>query len=172
LAKITRRQHWLVASSVAFILTAAMMMPTTTDARGGGGSFGGHGGGAHFGLSGTVRTTGPSVAGPATVRRTFASSPRHFVSSRMSFSHRKASFGHAHRVGSHFFTLGADGVWGDSFVYAPTVLVAQQPLLIQQQRPIHRRAAAVITPNTAQAGIVVVRGDTKSYVTFPNPKDG
>jgi hypothetical protein len=183
LAKITRTQRRLVASSIAFILTAAMMMPTTTDARGGGGgsfgghggggSFGGHGGGKHFGLPGTVRTIGPSVAGPATVRRSsFATSARAASPPHMSFSHRNASFSHARRIGSHVFTLGADGIWVDNFVYTPTILVAQQPVLVQQQLPVHSRAAAVKTPSAEQAGIIVVRGDTKSYVTFPSPKRG
>jgi hypothetical protein len=170
MAKITGTR--LVVSSVALMLIATMMMPTTTDARGGGGGgFGGHGGGFHFGLPGTVRTTGPSVAGPATVRRSFASSPRSVASSSRSFSHRNGSFRRASRIGSHFFTLGADGVWVDNFVYAPTVLVAQQPMLLQQQS-LRRRAPAVKAPGATRAGIVLVRGDSKSYVTFPNSRRG
>jgi hypothetical protein len=176
MATITRTRQRLVASSIALLLMAAMMMPTTTDARGGGGgSFGGHGGGhgggAHFGLPGTVRTVGPSIPGPATVRRSFASSPRHAASLHRSFSHRHGSFSRSSRIGSHFFTLGADGIWVDNFVYTPAILVAQQPVLTQQQ-PAQRSSPLVKTPSAARAGIILVRGDTKSYVTFPSPKRG
>jgi hypothetical protein len=170
MATITRTQQRLVASSIALLLMAAMMMPTTTDARGGG-SFGGDDGGALFGLPGTVHTTGPSIPGPATVRRSFASSSRHTVSTHKSFSHRNGSFNRPRRIGSHFFTLGADGIWVDTFVYTPTIRVAQQPVLIQPQRA-HRSAPVVKTPSAAQAGIILVRGDTKSYVTFPSAKRG
>ncbi|HEX3973352.1 MAG TPA: hypothetical protein VHX19_18620 [Stellaceae bacterium] len=167
MAKITRTR--LVVSSVALMLMA-MMMPTATDAHGGGG-FGGRGGGVHVGHPGTVRSTGPSIPGPATVRRSFASSPHSVASSSLSFSHRRGSFSHTSRSGSHFFTLGADGVWVDNFVYAPTLLVAQQPMVLQQSA-MHRRAPAVKTPSAARAGIILVRGDSKSYVTFPSSRRG
>lgn len=151
------------------------MAPATTDARGGGGSFGGHGGTisgghAHFGGAGTVQNMGPPIPGPATVRR-FPFSSRHAVSSHMSFSHHVTAFRHAHTIGSHFATLGYDGIWLDNYVFAPTVVVAQQPALVMQQ-PARRRAPVVITPSAAQQGIIVVRGDSKSYVTFPSSKRG
>jgi hypothetical protein len=161
MAKITRTR--LIVSSVALLLMATtMMIPVTTDARGTGG-FGGHGGGFHFG-----RTTHPNP-GPITVRRSFASSPRH-VASSMSFAHRNESVRHSRRIGSHFFTLGADGIWVDNFVYAPTTPVTQQPMPLQQS--VMHRAPAVKTPSAARAGIILVRGDSKSYVTFPFPRRG
>jgi hypothetical protein len=146
------------------MLAAAVMMPTTTDARGGGGgSFGGHGG-AHFGLPGTVRTTGPSIACPATVRRSFGSSSRHVASSNNSFSHRNGSFNRSRRIESHFVTLGADGIWANNFVYTPTMLV-MQPSPIMPRQTLRRHASVIRTPGPAHAGILVVRGDSKSYVT-------
>lgn len=170
----TQRRR-LVASSIAIILAVAAMTPVTTDARGGGGgSFGGHGGTvsgghAHFGGAGAFQNTGPAIPGPATVRR-FPFSSRHAVSSHMSFS-RHVALHHTHAIGSHFATLGYDGIWLDNYVYAPTVVVAQQPALVVQQ-PARSRAPKVITPSAAQQGIIVVRGDSKSYVTFPSSKRG
>ena len=150
------------------------MVPATTDARGGGGGFGGHGGTisgghAHFGGAGTVQTTGPAIPGPATVR-VFPFSSRHVASSHMSFSHRIALH-HTRTIGSHFATLGYDGIWLDNYVYAPTVVVAQQPAFVLQQ-PARNRAPVVRTLSAAREGIIVVRGDSKSYVTFPNAKGG
>jgi hypothetical protein len=167
MAAIARTQRRLVASSIALLLMAAVMIPATTDARGGGGGFGGHGGGhgggAHVWLPGTVRIIGPS-SGPATVWRSVASSQR-------VFSRRNASFHRSSRIGSHFFTLGADGIWIDRFVYTPTIRVAQQSVPMQQQ-PVHRRSPVVKTPGAPRSGIIVVRGDTKSYVTFPSAERG
>jgi hypothetical protein len=171
LAKITRTQRRFIVS-IALAVTAAMMLPTTTDARGGGGgSFGGHGGGAHIGHRGTVRATGPSIRGPVAVRRSSFAASAHAASSRMSFAHRNASFGHSRATRSHFFTLGADGVWVDNFVYTPNILVVQQPATAQPQQSL-RHASVVRTPSAARAGVLVVRGDTKSYVTFPGTKRG
>jgi hypothetical protein len=89
----------------------------------------------------------------------------------MSFAHRNASLGHSRAVGSHFYTLGADGVWVDNFVYTPSLLVMQQPATAQRQQSL-RHASVVRTPSAARAGILIVRGDTKSYVTFPSTKRG
>lgn len=169
----TKRRR-LVATSIAIILAAAMMTPATTDARGGGG-FGGHGGGhggaahgghAHFGLPHSLQGTGHrSMSGLGIARAFPSSSHRH-----MPFPHRFA-FNHAHAIGSHFFTLGYDGIWLDNYVYAPTVVVPQQPFVVVQA-PARSRAPSVITPSAAQEGIIVVRGDTKNYVTFPGAKRG
>jgi hypothetical protein len=84
----------------------------------------------------------------------------------MSFAHRSARFDHSRRVGSHFITLGANGAWVDNFVYTPNVIVAQQPGIVQQQAA-RRHISVVRTPGPARAGILIVRGDSKSYVTFP-----
>jgi hypothetical protein len=165
------------------------LSPAATDARGGGG-FGGHGGSiggghggtiggghggtiggghAHFGGAGTVQNMGPPIPGPATVR-IFPFSSRHAVSPHMSVS-RHIALHHTHAIGSHFATLGYDGIWLDNYVYAPTVVVEQQPAAVLEQ-PARIHAPKVITPSAAQQGIIVVRGDSKSYVTFPSSKPG
>jgi hypothetical protein len=105
------------------------------------------------------------------VGRRFAFSPRHAGAHPLPFAHRDFAFNRSRRVASHFFTLGADGAWVDNFVYAPTLLVAQQPMVLQQSA-MHRRAPVVRTPDAARAGIVLVRGDSKSYVTFPSSRRG
>jgi hypothetical protein len=179
LATITgTHRRRLVASSIAIILAAAMMTPATTDARGGGGgSSGGHGGGhsgamggghAHFGGAGTVQNTGPAIPGPATVNR-FPFAAHHSVSPHMSVSHALALH-HSRAIGSHVATLGYDGIWLDNYAYAPTVVVTQPIIMLQS--PAQAHASAVKTPSAAQQGIVVVRGDTKTYVTFPSAKPG
>ncbi|HWE72402.1 MAG TPA: hypothetical protein VG328_04525 [Stellaceae bacterium] len=168
MAMITRTR--LIVSSVALILMTTTMLPTTTDARGGGG-FGGHGGGFRVGRPGTVHTTGPSIPGPATVRRSFASSPNPVASSSTPFSQRNGSFRRSRRIGSHFLTLGTDGVWVDNFGYAPTVLIAEQPMPVQQQS-VHRHTPVARTPSATQEGVIVVRGNSKSYVTFSAAQSG
>jgi hypothetical protein len=169
LATITgTHRRRLVASSIAIILAAAMMTPATTDARGGGGGSsaghgGMHGGHGHFGAPHSLQGTGRrSMSGLAIARAFPFSSHPH-----MSFSHRFALH-HSHAIGSHVATLGYDGIWLDNYAYAPTVVVAQ-PIL---QSPAHVRAPSVKTPSAARQGIVVVRGDTKTYVTFPSAKPG
>jgi len=181
LATITGAQRRrLVASSIAIILAAATMAPATTDARGGGGFGGGHGGGhggpsgghTHFG-AGAFQNTGPAIPGPATVRAfPSASHPSPSASrvSHMSFAHR-LPLHHTHAIGSHFATLGYDGVWLDNYTYAPTVLV-QQPAITVLLPAAQSRAPSVKTPSAARQGILVVRGDTKSYVTFAGGKPG
>ena len=74
-------------------------------------------------------------------------------------------------IGSHFLTLGADGVWLDNFVYAPTVLIASRPV-VGHQTARQRRLATVKTPGTKRPGIILVRGDSKSYVVFPSRNRG
>lgn len=172
----TQRRR-LVASSIAIILAAATLTPATTDARGGGG-FGGHGGTmsgghAHFGAAGAFQNTGPAIPGPATVRR-FPFSSRHAVSSHMSFSHSShhIALHHTHAIGSHFATLGYDGIWLDNYVFAPTVVIAQQAGAAPPQQAAHSRAPAVRTPSASEQGVILVRGDSKSYVTFPSSKRG
>lgn len=156
-----------------------MMAPATTDARGGG-TFAGHGGAiggsfARFGAAGAFQNTAPAIAGPATARR-FPFSSRHFFSPNAAASNvrlaRRFALHHRRAIASHFATLGSDGIWLDNYVvYAPTLLIAQQPVVAQQQ-PTHSRAPSVKTPSAARQGIVLVRGDSKTYVTFPSPKRG
>lgn len=176
---ITRMQ-WrpLLASSFAIILAAAMMVPATTDARGGG-SFGGRSGAmtsrvARFGAAGTIQNNGPAIAGPATVRRFPFSSGRSvspkLLSSNMFFA-RRFALHRSRAIGSHVLTLGSDGIWLDSYVYAPTVLVAQQPVVAEQQ-PTRDRAPSVKAPSMAGQGVILVRGDSKTFITFPSGKPG
>ncbi len=150
-----------------------MMTPATTDARGGGG--GGHGGAmggghAHSGGAGAFQNTGPAVPGPATVHR-FPFAAHHSVSPQqhMSFAHPLALH-HSRAIGSHVATLGYGGIWLDNYAYAPTVIVAQP--IITLQSSASTRASSVRTPSTAEQGILVVRGDTKTYVTFASAKPG
>jgi hypothetical protein len=163
LAKISRsQQRRLVATSIAFVLTAAIMMPTTTDAHGGGGGGGGHGV-RNINILGFPRShTIPRSAGLVAVRRI----PPHHV-----FPQRRVAFRHSHVVGSRFFTLGADGIWIDSVESGPTIVVTQQPAITAEPTATHR-AAAVRTPDAQQDGILVVRGNSKAYVTFSAAKSG
>jgi hypothetical protein len=165
LAKITRtQQRRLVASSIAFILAAAMMMPTTTDARGGGrGGHGGHGGG-HAGniLGFNHHHSSPPVGFPFAVARV----P---FSSRHTFAHGRLA--HSHAIGSQFWTLGTDGTWIESFESSPPIVVMQEPSLAQE--PALRPSTALVrTPGPEQDGILVVRGTSRAYVTFPSGKPG
>jgi hypothetical protein len=89
----------------------------------------------------------------------------------MSHAHRNGSFNRSRRIGSHFFTLGGDGVWVDNFVYTPTMLV-MQPSALTPQQTLRHHASVIRTPGPAHAGILVVRGDNASYVTFPTAKRG
>jgi len=160
----------VIAWSFAFILTAGMAMPTTSAARGGGHDGGhgfGFGGGAHRAPV-TAFANRPVMAGPVVARVSFpkshfaAHSNFRFVSQRQNFSVRS---GRQHAIGSHFFTLGYDGIWLDNFVYAPTVLVEQpqaRPAPLAQSDPF----VAVKTPSESHPGIILVRGNTKSYVVF------
>ncbi|HEY1506346.1 MAG TPA: hypothetical protein VGF92_18725 [Stellaceae bacterium] len=162
MAKIMQtRRRGFIASSIAFVLMATMMMPATTHARGGGG--GGHGGVGtrNIGVLGLAQPRFTPSPGISVVRR-FAFSPRH------AFPRRQFAFHHSHAIGSHFFALGADGAWVDTFTYSPTIVIAQQSPIAQEQ-PGPRHAAVVRTPGAAQQGIIVVRGDSKSYVTFGKP---
>ncbi len=128
-----------------------LAMPTTTDARGGGGAALGGSGGAAFGFA----------AGPVGARSSLV------MSHRQNFARRPTAFRRRHAIGSHFLTLGADGVWLDNFVYAPTVLAASFPAV--EHRPAQsRRIVTVKTPSTPRSGIILVRGDSKSYVVFPS----
>jgi hypothetical protein len=88
----------------------------------------------------------------------------------MSFSHRLALH-HSHAIGSHFFTLGYDGIWLDNYAFSPTILIQQPAITLQLPAQSHR-ASAVRTPDAAQQGILVVRGSTKSYVIFPSARPG
>jgi hypothetical protein len=151
LAKITRTQRRLVASSVAFVLSVAIMMPTTTDARGHGG------GGFHVGIRGF------SHLHPLTSTPGFA--VLHGLPARHVFSNRPLAFRNAHAIRSHFFTFGPDSFWVDSFVSSPTLVVTPEPAIAQEAAaPRHR--AVVRMPDAQQDGIVVVRGNSKAYVTF------
>ena len=160
MAKITRtQQRRLVASSIAFILTAAIMMPTATDARGSGG--GRSSGGLHVGVQ------------SFTHRHVLTSTPRfpvlQQVLPRHAFSHRRVAFRHGIR--SHFFTLGPDSFWVDTFASSPTLVVTQEPAITQ--KPMASRHLAVVrTPDAPQDGILLVRGNSKAYVTFPGAKPG
>ena len=126
------------------------MAPATSDARGSG-----HGGGrAHSGAPRTIENRGPPVAGPARVRI-----------SRFSFSRRRGSRGN----GSGYSPFGYYDVGLDYSASPPTVVVI--PVIIGQP-PAQTRAPAVITPSAAQDGVSIVRGDSKSYVTFPSSGPG
>jgi hypothetical protein len=166
LAKITRtQQRRLVASSIAFILTAALMTPSTTDARGNGDSRGHAGGARNLGMLGFTQSRTSPSPGISVVLRGSSFSARH------AFSLRHVAFRHSRALGSHFFTLGADGVWVDNFADTPAVVVTQQPVIMLQQ-PAAGPPASVKMPSAAQQGILVVRGDSKSYMTFPNVEPG
>ena len=163
MAKITRtQQRRLAASSFAFIMTAAMMMmPTTTDARGGG-----HGsGGFHtrsVNILGFTNLHATPAAGFVAVRRT----PRRV------FTQHRFAFRRSRGIASHFVNVGADGLWVDSFEPAPTIIVVQQPENAQAPLSPHRLAPVVKAPDAEQEGILVVRGNSKAYVTFPTAKSG
>lgn len=163
MAKITRtQQRRLAASSLAFVLTAAItMMPTTTDARGGG-----HGsGGFHtrsVGILGFTNLHATPAAGFVAVRR----------APRRAFTQHRFAFRHSRGTASHLISLGADGLWVDSFEPAPTIVVVQQPGIAQAPISPRRPAAVMKAPDAEQEGILVVRGNSKAYVTFPTAKSG
>jgi hypothetical protein len=143
MAKITTTQRWrLIASSIALVTMAATMMPTTTNASSGGDI-------------GVLGFTPPSVN----------SSPG-IPSLPHQLSHRNAASRHSHVIGSPFFSLGVDGVWIDNSGRTPTVVITH-PTVIRQQQLVSS-PAVVKTPSAAEQGIIVVRGDNKSYVTFPS----
>jgi hypothetical protein len=143
MARITRtQQRQLVASSIAFILMAAIVMATTTNARGDGRNVG------------VLGFTHPDAS----------PSPQISIA-RGAFSHRQTAFRHSRVIGAPFFTLGVGGVWIDNSRRTPMVVVTHPPVILQQQ-PVPS-PAAVKTPSAAEQGIIVVRGDNKSYVTFP-----
>ena len=164
MAKFTRiPQRRLVATSIASILTAAIMMPTITDARGGSGG-GHHGGGHAVSLLGfSHHHTSPSMGFP------FAAARVPF-SSRHDFSRHRVASRHSRTIGSDFFGLGAGGVWIDD-ASAPTIVVMQEPTIAQEPAP-PRSPALVRTPGPEREGILVVRGTSKAYVTFPTDKRG
>lgn len=159
MAKITRiQQRRLVASSVALVLTAAIMMPSQTDARGHSG-----GSGFHAGVLG-FRHMHPITSTPG-----FA--VLHGLPPRHVFSHHRVAFHHSHGIRSHFFTVGPDSFWVDNFVSPPDLVLTQQPAIMQE--PVAPQHTAVVRePNPKQDGIVVVRGTSKTYVTFPSGKPG
>lgn len=72
---------------------------------------------------------------------------------------------HEHGIGSHVATLGFDGVWTDTYRYTTTAPVAYQPATDLELA--RSRGPAIKTPDPAQRGIILVRGDSKSYVLFP-----
>ena len=161
MAKITRtQQRRLVASSIAFFLAAAIMMPSSTDARGGGhGSGGHHIGNPGFGHRHVIISSHP---GFFVALRSF---PHHV------FSHRRLALHHSHTIGSHFFTLGPDSFGVDNFAPPPAVVVTEGPAITQE--PVAPRHLAVVrTPDAEQSGILLVRGNSKAYVTFPSEKPG
>ena len=161
MAKITRtQQRRLVASSLAFILTAAMMMmmPTTTDARGGG-----HGGHAISILGSPRHHINPRVGFPFAVARVPFSSHHAFSQRRVASRRTRAS-------GTDFVGFAANDVWFDNGGAAPTILFTQNPPITQEIAA--PRMAAVKTPDAEQEGVLVVRGDSKAYVTFPSGKPG
>ena len=151
-----------------------LAMPTATDARGGGGAaFGGRGGGgAAFGFAQGAHSapfmsfpSRPVAAGPVGVRSSF------FMSHRQNFARGSTAVHRRRAIGSHFVTLGADGVWLDNFVYAPTILVASRPV-IGHGPAQSRRLVTVKRPGAPRSGIILVRGDSKSYVIFPSRNRG
>ena len=158
MARITRTQHpRLIASGIAFFLMAALMMPTATDARSGGGRHGGH---AHrSGGLGIVPSHFAVAPGVSIVRHRFSVSQRH------------VALRHSRVIGSNLFPLDAGGVWTDA-ESTPVVVVITQGPEIMQEPAAARHAAAVRTPSAPQDGIVVVRGNSKTYVTFPAAKSG
>ena len=169
MAKITRtQQRRLVATSIAFILTAAMMMPTATDARGSG-HGGGHGGGhgvRHIGILGfPPRHVSPAQPGFSVARRTFRHHGNGFTNGFGS------GFGPNFGFGSGFYTLGADGMWIDGSGSTPSIVVTQPPTIVLGP-PAPSHTAVVRTPGAEQEGILVVRGTSKAYVTFPNATSG
>jgi len=113
-----------------------MIVPTVSDADAHGGGSGGHGHG--------------HVRGPGGARQAFPHS---------------TAWRHRHAIGSHFATLGYDGVWLNTVLYTPTALAAQRQAA---DRPLRSsRAPVVKTPDPPQRGIIVVRGNSKGYVLFP-----
>ena len=167
MAKITRTQRRrLVASSIALILTAVIMTPTTTDARGGGHGGGHHGGVRHIGILGFPQHhVSPAQPGFSVAFRRFHGSSRHAFSQRPFASRRSRAFG------SDFVGLAApNGLWLDNVGSAPTILFTQDaPITQEVPGP---RSAAVKAPDAEQEGILIVRGNSKAYVTFPSGKPG
>lgn len=136
------------------------MVPTTTDARGGG--HGGHSGGHAVSILGSSHHhSGPSIGFPFAVARV----P---FSSHHAISHGRFASRHSHAFGSEFFTLGTDGVWIETVEAPPTIVLTQET----QEAAARSRAAAVRTPDAEREGIIVVRGTSKAYVTFPSAKAG
>lgn len=76
-----------------------------------------------------------------------------------------STFPHQHFIGSHFATLGYGGVWLNTYLYTPALLVERRQAA--NDAPAHGRAASVKTPDPMRRGIVLVRGDSKSYALFP-----
>jgi hypothetical protein len=157
LAKITRtQQRRLVASSIAFFLAGAIVMPSTGDARG-------HSGGSGF----HVGVLGFHHIHPLTSTPGFAVlhglPPRHVSSSR------RLAFHHSRRTRSN--ALGPDSFWVDNSATTPPFVVAEEPG-ITQHPAAPRHLAVVRTPDPEQQGIIVVRGPSKAYVTFPGAKPG
>lgn len=140
MAKITRtQQRRLVASAIALMMMTAIMVPTATKASSGDiGAFG-------F----TLPNATPS--------------PRNSIV-RHQLSQRQAASRHSHVIGGPFFSLGANGVWIDNSGSSPAVVVTH-PSVIPQQQPVSS-SAVVKMPSAVEQGIIVVRGDNKSYVTF------
>lgn len=162
MAKITRtQQRRLVATSVAFIFTAALMMPTVTDARG---DSGGHGGGGHhhgvrnIGILGfPPHRVSPAQPGFSVAAGSFHNSPHHTSRGSRGF-------------GSDFSGFAPNNLWFDPVGSAPTVVFTQDAPITQEIAGL--RSAAVKTLDAEQDGILLVRGNSKAYVTFPTGKPG
>lgn len=168
MAKITRtQQRRLVTTSIALIFTAALMMPTVTDARGGGGHGGSghHGGVRNIGILGfTPHRVSPAQPGFSVAHRNFHNSSRH------SFSRRRIASRPSRAFGSDFVSLAPNNLWFDTVGATPTILFTQDAPITQEIAGA--RSTAVKTPDAEQDGILVVRGNSKAYVTFPSGKPG
>ena len=135
-------------------------MPTTTAARDGGGAAFRFARGAH-GAPVMAFPSLPVAAGPVGAPSSY------FMAHRQNFARGSTAYHRQHAIGSHLLTLGADGVWLDNFVYAPTVVLAPQRA-IEYGRAQSRRLVTIKTPSAPRSGIILVRGDSKSYVIFPS----
>jgi hypothetical protein len=73
-------------------------------------------------------------------------------------------------IGSNLFPLDAGGVWADVGP-TPVIVVTQEPVIMEA--PAAPARAVVKTPSAEQQGaIVLVRGGSKTYVTFTAAKSG
>lgn len=153
----------LALSSLGFIITFATMMPTATDADTHGSDSGGHSSGHAFAFAHSPRGATPSGAPQQAVAVPAGGTQVVAMSQGQPLPH--SMFRHRHAIGSHVATLGYGGVWLNTYLYTPALRLERQPAA--NNALARNRAPSIKTPDPARRGIILVRGDSKSYVLFP-----